>query len=648
MNDLKWIACQGVNMNPYNLSVPDRLQNFGYALVFDEFGGGKTAKAQLCIHNVISSEDKPSILIICPEALTQSWYSTLLSELGVDFKLVSGSGNTVTFYSECISNLFIISEEQLGSSAGGFIGDEKVVWDLMIIDAGFSVNGVNWEFYKSGCKNKARELLVFAPSPFPFDEDKTEVLKGTVKGFLYNDSQRELVDDLVIDESVIAFNRDVPAMRYYNTARGERNVVVLEYEVNKELTVPGRRIIDMQTGMPLYVYGGNLFEEYNLDLKHIYLRPYYSEDDITALKGVDAKLGVFLKKIDEILRKSENSVVVYFTALSTLKYISKVLGAVYPEMSEQIITQTGSSIDGTFLRRYFNGEDSADARVILATDFIGERYHSLKKATHVINYEYPETAVLLERRYFRNGMQAAAPEEFILFTDTQMAFDGRILCKVMMSGLFKCFKVKIPSQNVLFWVPGAERYITDMLLDLKFTAENSKGAGTDFAPRFRAEFNVLNFEYVSTPQKASAYAKQMLTRLVSLFNISDIMDEGEVKRESLLKGTKECVQAVRDGYLCYDGEMRPRLIKSENDLDAIMRVYEDNRYVAGLKAAEAQLLGKQGVAGLIYPYVRDAVESLPDGLKAPVLYNIWKFYRIKKDIKKPLREFMDMYNKGVI
>ena len=141
---LKWIACEGISLNPYNLSVPERLDKFGYALVFDEFGNGKTEKAQLCIHSVLSSKakerkssveamlkginpeeepeeqgesgDEPSILIICPESLLQNWYSCLVSEMGVDFKFVSDLGDTVSFYSKSISNLFIISDEQLKQS----------------------------------------------------------------------------------------------------------------------------------------------------------------------------------------------------------------------------------------------------------------------------------------------------------------------------------------------------------------------------------------------------------------------------------------------------------------------------------------------------------------------------------------------------
>jgi len=643
MNDLKWIACQGLNMNPYNLSVPEKLRNFGFALVFDEFGNGKTAKAQLCIHTVLSNEARPNILIICPESLTQSWYSTIISELGADFKLISGSDNTVSFYSESISNLYIMSEEQLGNS--GFIGGENVVWDLMIIDSSLSVMGANWELYRNNCKNRAKELLIFATSPFPYDQDNTLVLKDTVRSLLYDDSQKELTDNLEINESIIEFNRDAPAMRYYNTATGKRSVVTLEYEIDKRLTAPNNRIVDLQTGSPVYIFGGNVFEEYNTDIKHIYSRPYYSKDDIDALRAVDSKLKVFLSKLDSILKKQNNSVVIYFTSSATMNYITKVLNAVYPGLASLIKTQTGSAVDGAFLKSYFNGSDSADARIVLATDAIGERYHALKKATHVINYEYPDAPDELERRYFRSGMEMTPPEEFILFTDTELLFDGRILCKVMMSGLYKCFKRNIPSQNVLFWVPGAEKYIAYALLDLKFVAENSGGAGMEYARRFRADYNISDPEQVSSALKAGERAKRTMKLMLSLLDIADSM-EGDVKFETVAYAARESVEQVRDGYLYYDSAMKPRLTKNENNISAIARHYDNNAFIAGLKNAEEALNAM--VKGTGYPYLRNEIEELPDSLKTPVLYNIWKYCREKKGIKKPLREFMDMYNKGVI
>lgn len=649
MNDLKWIACRDLDMNPYNLSVPEKLRNFGYALVFDEFGNGKTAKAQLCIHKLLAGESRPNILIICPESLTQSWYSTLISELGVDFKLVSGSDNTVSFYSKSISNLYIMSEEHLENAAvGGDSGGDGVVWDLMIIDSSLSVMGARWELYRSKCRNRTRELLIFATSPFPYDKDDTYLLKDTLKSLLYDASQREIVDNLEIDENIIEFNKDAPAMRYYNTSAvgaGRRNVVILEYEIDKRLTAPNNRIVDLQTGSPVYIYGGNVFEEYNVDIKHIYSRPYYSKDDIDALCAVDSKLKVFLGKLDSILKKPDSGTVIYFASKSALNYVTKVLNALYPDLSRYIKTQTGSAVDGAFLKSYFSGQDSTDARVILATDAIGERYHALKKVTHVINYEYPDAPDELERRFFRSGMENSPPEEFVLFTDTGLMFDGRILCKVMMSGLYKCFKRNIPSRNVLFWVPGAEKYIAYVLLDLKFNAENSGGAGLEYARKFRSDYNIADPEQVSNAAKAGERAKRTLTMLVGLLDIADSM-EGEVKFESLAKAAKESVEQIRDGYLYYDANMKPRLVKNENNINAISRHYADNEFVTGLKSAEEALDAM--IKGVNYPFIRNEIEELPDCLKTPVLYNIWKYCRVKRGIKKPLREFMSMYNKGVI
>jgi len=645
MNDLKWIACQGLNMNPYNLSVPEKLRNFGYALVFDEFGNGKTAKAQLCILSVLTREACPNILIVCPESLTQSWYSTLISELGVDFKLISGSKNTVSFYSPNISNLCIISEEHLENVGGGVIADSDVVWDLMIIDSSLSVMGAKWELYKNNCGNKTRELLIFATSPFPYDQDNTPLLKDTLKTLLYDSAQKEIVDNLEIDENIIEFNKDAPAMRYYVTSSGRRGVFMLEYEIDKRLTAPNNRIVDLQTGSPVYIYGGNVFEEYNSEIKHIYSRPYYSKDDIDALCAVDSKLKVFLIKLESVLKKADSGIVVYFTSQCTLQYITKVLNALYPNLSALIKEQSGSAVDGAFLKSHFEGRDSSDARIILATDDIGERYHALKKVTHVINYEYPDAPDKLERRYFRSGLEFAPPEEFILFADTGVMFDGRILCKVMMSGLYKCFKKNIPSQNILFWVPNAEKYLAYVLLDLKNYADNAQGAGLDYARRFRADYNITDPNQVSNAIKAGERAKRTLTLLLAMLDIAESM-EGEVKFETIARAAKESVEQVRDGYLCYDSEMKPRLVKNENNLAAIARHYENNMFITGLKTSEAAL--GEMVKGLNYPFLRGEIEELPDSLKTPVLYNIWKYCRIKKGIKKPLREFMEMYNRGVI
>jgi hypothetical protein len=168
-------------------------------------------------------------------------------------------------------------------------------------------------------------------------------------------------------------------MRYYNVGKLNKNatnVVVCEYEIDGGIFTAKNRFVDVQTGMPYYIYGGNVFEEFNPDVKSHYLYTRYNKKDVEALRQADAKLDVFLNKLDEILKDDKNNAVIYFTTTETLNYISKVLDVVYPMFNdERILTRTDSVLDGRFLKRRFSGRDDENARIILATDMIGERYH---------------------------------------------------------------------------------------------------------------------------------------------------------------------------------------------------------------------------------------------------------------------------------
>jgi hypothetical protein len=666
MSELKWLACQGMDLNPYNLSIPERLKKFGYALVFDEFGNGRVDKAQLCIHNVLSATTdgkKANILIVCPESLMQIWYSLLLSEIGADFKFASAAGDSVAFYSSSMSNLFIVGEEKLRASiqGSGLMKDAGMVWDLMIIDAGLAIDGADWVGYYNNCRNKAKEILVFAPCPFPSDRDITSslpLLKEMLKTFLSDEAKKAEVANLRIDENIVAFNKDTPVTRYYTSSQNKRaNVVICEYEIDKELFNDANRFMDVQAGMPYYTLGGNVFEEFNPELKNKYLRPRYDANDVDKLRKADAKLHAFLEKLDTVMKEPGNNAVVYFTSQETLSYISKVINVVYPELrDDKIITRTDSVLDGRFLKLRFSSEDSDTARITLATDAMGEHYHGMGKATHIFNYEYPENPVELEKRFYRTARAGGGlyvPDEFIIFADTKGKFDGRILAKVMFGGLHRCFKTKIPSQNVLFWVPGAEKYIVETISDLRSVVYNSKGATIEHARNFCADYNVADRGLVSTAGKAAIYADELLSKLVNLLDIEKFMPEpgDPVDKKILSEKIRESITKLRNGYIFYDdiNSAKPRVIGETNNIARIAKEYEDSDVVKGVKAAKDEMdaLLKKAAKGK-YPSVRDIVAELPEGLKTPVLYNVWKYCKHNKGPKKSFKEFMERYNKGAI
>ncbi|MCL2036263.1 MAG: hypothetical protein FWG83_02600 [Oscillospiraceae bacterium] len=689
MSDLKWLACEGISLNPYNLSVPERLRDFGYALVFDEFGNGKTDKAQLCIHSVLSAERSssdgtganPSILIICPESLLQNWYTCLVSEMGVDFKFISDLDDTVFFHSKSISNLFIISEEQLKRSGkAGLMGETKFVWDLLIIDTGLGVLGVDWEGYSANCANKANKVLVFAPFPFPYDEDSSaSACKKMLKDFLNGQGKKASVSGLVIDENIINFNPNTPAMRYCipgkTKGRGP-NVVLLEYEIDASRFNASTRLAETREGVPFYIYGGNAFEEFNPPEKTTYLLPNYDKDAVETLRRADAKLNVFLIKLAEVLKSPENNAVIYFTSKATLNYIAKVIYAVYadsPDLKDRVLIQTDSVLDGGFLKRRFIGKTPVKARIILAGDSIDEKYYGIQHATHIFNYEYPANPTELERRFLRTGRSFQTgrseignerPEEFIVFTDTALRFDGRVLSKVMMSRLPMCFGRKIPTRNVLFWVPDAEMYISETLNDLKRIIEeikefneDVKDSHGDFAKlsrSFRKNYNVTNFKQVETEEKLHDYALKLFDELVRLLDVNSFATifetslEEHIGDESLPKLVKKSIETIRRDYLYYDELMNPKLIRNTNNPDEIVEQYNDNEFVSGVQDSVIALEILIGRAAGDYPYIRDAVAEVPEELRTPVLYNIWKYCRFKKGATQSLREFMELYNKGVI
>jgi hypothetical protein len=254
------------------------------------------------------------------------------------------------------------------------------------------------------------------------------------------------------------------------------------------------------------------------------------------------------------------------------------------------------------------------------------------------------------------------PEEFVIFTDKDRMFDGRMLSKVMMSRCPACFKKKIPSRNVLFWVSDAENYIAETLDDLKFIVEYAEevGEGADFVKlirRFCKEYCVTEAALIDTSEKLKTYAQQLFDDLINLLDVNNATTvfaeklEEHIGKDRAAGIIKKAVETIRRGNLYYDELMNPRLIRNTNNPAEIAKQYENNKFVKGVGAAveklESMLKKVESDKGE-YPFIRNEVELLPDGLKVAVLYNIWKYCRLKKGYSQPLREFMELYNKGVI
>jgi hypothetical protein len=368
-----------------------------------------------------------------------------------------------------------------------------------------------------------------------------------------------------------------------------------------------------------------------------------------------------LQKFDEVLKVPENNSVIYFASQITLKYVYKVIRAIYPELfekstslSKRVLIQTDSVLDSGFLKNRFSGQDIECARIIFAGDSIDEKYYGINNATHVFNYEYPTTPAELERRYLRTGASNLRPDEFIVFSDRELKYDGRILSKVMMSKLPMCFKKKIPSRNVLFWIKDAHKYIAEALVDLIFISENASGVNSDFIERFRNDYNIVEWSFLPSAAKARESAGQTFDKLIRLLGINEgeLHHDGGIDKDMVADIVKECIAEIRGGYLYYNDDMEPRIIQNTNTPDEIARQYERDDFIRGMQAAVNYLDGalekiSSGDNECAYPFIRNIVDEFTDGLKFPVLYNVWKYCK-SKGATASLEDFMDLYNRGVI
>ena len=273
--EIKWISYYGKDISAISCSFHEKLNKFGFCLVLDEYGADKSTKAQISILNTVLEKQTPNILLICPRHLMHSWYRSVVTSNGVDFKMISGSSKAITYFNENMPNTYIIAEEALASdnSLMQRFADAGLTWDLVIIDAGLSTSGIKCDLYTEHLRAKTEKLVILSPIPCGYMQSYDEI-RGLVKSLLADESKAAAVDSISFDKKTICFDPDTPVMRYFDKSvyNGEvsRNVTMLEYEFSQDFISNSRRLIDIKTGLPLYAQGGNIFEEYGLEAKKTY------------------------------------------------------------------------------------------------------------------------------------------------------------------------------------------------------------------------------------------------------------------------------------------------------------------------------------------------------------------------------------------
>lgn len=658
--EIKWISYYGKDISAISCSFHEKLNKFGFCLVLDEYGADKSTKAQISILDTVLEKQTPNILLICPRHLMHSWYRSVVTSNGVDFKMISGSSKAITYFNENMPNTYIIAEEALASdnSLMQRFADAGLTWDLVIIDAGLSTSGIKCDLYTEHLRAKTEKLVILSPIPCGYMQSYDEI-RGLVKSLLADESKAAAVDSISFDKKTICFDPDTPVMRYFDKSvyNGEvsRNVTMLEYEFSQDFISNSRRLIDIKTGLPLYAQGGNIFEEYGLEAKKTYTKPSYNVADVQELRDVDKKLDCFLTKLDDVLKSSENRAVVYCVTGSTILYLKKVISALYPNINGLLKIDRGD----IFNTRYdnFTNETRDNARIVLTVDKIGSINPQVKNFTHIFNYELPDSPVIFEQRAARHGGKNEQSREFIIFSDKNNLLDSRMLSKVLFGKIYKSIVAGLPGRNVLFDIPNAAQLITNGIRDLQYVCSYTGEVSNchDVITQFKADYNISPSIDISTAVKTHEYTKLKLDKIYRAFGIENRIKENTTTDEKVLKPMiKEALERF-SGSLLYLDEQQHIVALGGAELEESLyseqfRAYKErcttDDISSGIRAA--QKMFENFITDNKNAELRLCVNELPDTVKMPVLLNSWRFLTDNFMIQETFRQFMKKYNEGVM
>lgn len=658
--EIKWISYYGKDISAISCSFHEKLNKFGFCLVLDEYGADKSTKAQISILDTVLEKQTPNILLICPRHLMHSWYRSVVTSNGVDFKMISGSSKAITYFNENMPNTYIIAEEALASdnSLMQRFADAGLTWDLVIIDAGLSTSGIKCDLYTEHLRAKTEKLVILSPIPCGYMQSYDEI-RGLVKSLLADESKAAAVDSISFDKKTICFDPDTPVMRYFDKSvyNGEvsRNVTMLEYEFSQDFISNSRRLIDIKTGLPLYAQGGNIFEEYGLEAKKTYTKPSYNVADVQELRDVDKKLDCFLTKLDDVLKGSENRAVVYCVTGSTILYLKKVISALYPNINGLLKIDRGD----IFNTRYdnFTNETRDNERIVLTVDKIGSINPQVKNFTHIFNYELPDSPVIFEQRAARHGGKNEQSREFIIFSDKNNLLDSRMLSKVLFGKIYKSIVAGLPGRNVLFDIPNAAQLITNGIRDLQYVCSYTGEVSNchDVITQFRADYNISPSIDISTAVKTHEYTKLKLDKIYRAFGIENRIKENTTTDEKVLKPMiKEALERF-SGSLLYLDEQQHIVALGGAELEESLyseqfRAYKErcttDDISSGIRAA--QKMFENFITDNKNAELRLCVNELPDTVKMPVLLNSWRFLTDNFMIQETFRQFMKKYNEGVM
>ncbi len=658
-DEIKWISFYGKDTGAINRSFYEKVKKFGFCLVLDEYGSDKASKVHLSILDTVLEKEKPNILLVCPSHLMHSWYRSVITKTGLDMKMISGSSCAISYFSKDMSNMYIISEDAVKNDNPLLkqFEDEGLTWDLMILDSTLFISGLESSLYTDNIKTKTEKLIIFSPVPYGYMKD-SEGIKNLVKSLLADENKAKAADEITFGTQTICFNPYTPVMRYFDKSvyNGDtaRNTVVLEYEFSNEFIQNSRKLVDLKTGLPLYAYGGNVFEEYGLEAKKIYTKPAYNIADVATLREVDKKLDCFLTKLDEVLASPDNKALIYCVTGSTISYLKKVISALHPSSSGLLKIDKGD----IFNTRYgnFTPGNPTPPRITITVDKIGSISPEIKNYTHIFNYELPDDPVTLEYRAARHSIPDEQSKEYIFFCDKNGLFDSRMLSKVLFGKIYRALVTNLPGRNILFDLPCAAQLITGCIKDLQYVCGYTGEVANclDVITHFRSDYNIAANIDLSSASRTHEYTALKLEKIYRAFGIEGRIKDNSTDEKALRTMIKETLDRYA-GSLLYLDEQQKIIALGGDELKECLYSDRYEEYKSGVRQSE-MTVGIKSAEGSLenfipenkYNELRICVTQMPDTVKMPVLLNTWRYLTENGMLRDSFKQFMKNYNEGVM
>ena len=653
MSNFKWMPLACLNLSGANLAAAEKLRRFGFVINCSEFGSDKYTKASLGIYDVLAKKENPNILIISNNSGVYSWYRVMVTGIGTDFKIITGAENPLVYFNEDSAGLYLISSETLFADnvlkkrlKGGF------TWDLVIIDEEMNVNVPDYKKYTENIPWKAERLMINTPFPSKSDKDTAELI-GLVKAVLNDSEQASNADKIAFDASAARMNEDSVVMRYFDEAvysgGSPRDIAFVEYSFDDETVSNLRRRVDLRSGLPVYRYGGNVFEGFDCEKfekeKKIYVKPFFARSDVEDLRAFDKKLDALLKFCGDVMEDpdSDTRIMIYCCHKETLNYVHKALSCLYG--AEVRIAREDLIRNDEIVRKLSVNGTANLPRIVIGMDDLGTVGDGIDSINCVLNYELPLSPVLLERRMTRHGSNEAG-RSFIIFRDTNRMFDSCVLDKVLYTQLETAFCGDLPARNILMDIPERASCINALIADLKYTRDFAKQVDNclDLIKKVKCEYAIPEAATVTNNKSLVDFAEHMLARMYKLLGISEKSSEEDIA------GVMEQFGGlcVIDGGRLIAAPYREQMAASFND-DGYTNLPFAMEAVKGLADAKAEI-DEYHKGENFHLKIKEEISALENCIQYPVLYGIWKYRAKERESDRSDRSFKDyikIYNDGI-